>query len=66
MSSPAEADLIFEISWVLTDTGLKLPALGQLRMLVLDPKTRVTLWNFTEYVRGQYCSETVTRTLLGR
>ena len=52
VSSPAEADLIFEISWVLTDTGLKLPVLGQLRMLVLDPKTRVTLWNFTEYVRG--------------
>lgn len=52
MSSPAEADLIFEISWVLTDTGLKLPVLGQLRLLVVDPKTRVTLWNFTEYVRG--------------
>jgi hypothetical protein len=50
--SPAEAELIFEISWVLSDTGLKLPVLGQLRLLVIDPKTHVKLWNFMEYVRG--------------
>ena len=50
--SPASADLVFEISWVLSDTGLKLPVLGQLRMLIIDPKTHVTLWNITEYVRG--------------
>lgn len=52
VSSPADADLVFEISWSLTDTGLKLPVLGQLRLVVIDPKTHVTLWNFTEYVRG--------------
>ena len=52
VSSPADADLVLEISWVLTDTGLKLPVLGQLRLVVVDPKTHVTLWNFTEYVRG--------------
>jgi hypothetical protein len=52
LSSPADADLVFEISWVLTDTGLRLPVLGQLRLVVIDPKTHVTLWNFTEYVRG--------------
>ena len=52
VSSPADADLVFEISWVLTDTGLKLPVLGQLRLVIIDPKTHVTLWNFTEYVRG--------------
>ena len=52
LSSPPDADLVFEISWVLTDTGLKLPVLGQLRLVVIDPKTHVTLWNFTEYVRG--------------
>jgi hypothetical protein len=52
VSSPTDADLVFEISWVLTDTGLKLPVLGQLRLVVIDPKTHVTLWNFTEYVRG--------------
>jgi hypothetical protein len=50
--SPAAADLIFEISWNLSDTGLKLPVLGQLRLLVIDPKTHVTLWTLTEYVRG--------------
>jgi hypothetical protein len=52
VSSPADADLVFEISWVLIDTGLKLPVLGQLRLVVIDPKTDITLWNFTEYVRG--------------
>jgi len=52
VSSPADADLILEISWVLTDTGLRLPVLGQLRLVVVDPKTHVTLWNITEYVRG--------------
>ncbi len=52
VSSPADADLVFEISWVLTDTGLRLPVLGQLRLVVLDPKTHVTLWTFIDYVRG--------------
>jgi hypothetical protein len=52
VSSPTDADLVLEISWALTDTGLRLPALGQLRLVVIDPKTHVTLWNITEYVRG--------------
>ncbi|MGA8500598.1 MAG: hypothetical protein WB683_03550 [Candidatus Sulfotelmatobacter sp.] len=52
VSTPADADLVFEISWALTDTGLRLPVLGQLRLVVIDPKTRITLWNLTEYVRG--------------
>ena len=52
VASPADADLVLEISWALSDTGLKLPVLGQLRLVVIDPKTHVTLWNFTEYVRG--------------
>jgi hypothetical protein len=52
VSSPGDADLVLEVSWVLTDTGLRLPVLGQLRLVVIDPKTHVTLWNFTEYVRG--------------
>ncbi|MFZ0951610.1 MAG: hypothetical protein WAN17_05045 [Candidatus Sulfotelmatobacter sp.] len=52
VSSPADADLVFEISWALTDTGLRLPVLGQLRLVIIDPKTRITLWNLTEYVRG--------------
>jgi hypothetical protein len=52
VSFPADANLVFEVSWVLSDTGLKLPVLGQLRLVVIDPKTHITLWNFTEYVRG--------------
>ena len=52
VSSPGSADLVFEISWVLSDTGLKLPVVGQLRLLIIDPKTHVALWNITEYVRG--------------
>jgi len=52
VSSPADADLVLEISWTLSDTGLRLPVLGQLRLVVIDPKTHVTLWNLTEYVRG--------------
>jgi hypothetical protein len=53
VSSPSEADLVFEISWILTDTGLgRLPVLGQLRLVMLDPHTHVTLWTINEYVRG--------------
>ena len=52
VSSPADADLVLEISWSLTDTGLRLPVLGQLRLVIIDPKTHVTLWNITEYVQG--------------
>jgi hypothetical protein len=52
VTSPSDSDLVLEISWALTDTGLKLPVLGQLRLLIIDPKTHVTLWNLTQYVRG--------------
>jgi len=50
--SPADADLVFEVSWALADTGLRLPVLCQLRLIVIDPKTQITLWTFTQYVRG--------------
>lgn len=52
VSFPADADLVLEVSWALSDTGLRLPVLGQLRLVVIDPKTHVMLWNLTEYVRG--------------
>jgi hypothetical protein len=53
VSSPADADLIFEISWVLNDTGLgRLPVLGQVRLVMIDAKTRTPLWTVMEYVRG--------------
>jgi hypothetical protein len=51
-SSPADADLVLEVSWALSDTGLRLPVLGQLRLIVIDPKTHIVLWTFTQYVRG--------------
>lgn len=52
VSSPSDADLVFEISWELTDTGFHLPILGQLRLVIIDPKTRIPLWTISEYVRG--------------
>jgi len=52
VASPADADLVLEISWVLSDTGLKLPVLGQLRLVVVDAKTHLPLWSFIQYVRG--------------
>ncbi len=52
VSSPADADLVLEVSWALSDTGLKLPVLGQLRLIVIDPKTHIVLWTFIQYVRG--------------
>jgi hypothetical protein len=52
VASPSAADLDLEISWILSDTGLKLPVLGQLRLLITDAKTGATLWTVTEYVRG--------------
>lgn len=52
VASPSDADLVLEVSWALADTGLKLPVLGQLRLIVIDPKTHIVLWAFTQYVRG--------------
>jgi hypothetical protein len=26
--------------------------LGQLRLVIIDPKAHITLWNITEYVQG--------------
>ncbi len=52
VSSPADADLVFEISWDISDTGFRLPILGQLRLVVIDPRTHITLWTISEYVRG--------------
>src|SRR5260221_13008454 len=52
VSSPAASDLVVEVSWILSDTGLRLPVLGQLRVTILDPRMHITLWTFNEYVRG--------------
>ena len=50
--APANADLVVEVSWDLTDTGLQLPVLGELRLVIIDPKAHVTLWTLVEHVRG--------------
>ncbi|HXN73711.1 MAG TPA: hypothetical protein VN861_14290 [Candidatus Acidoferrales bacterium] len=48
VSAPSDADLIFEISFSVS------PATGgadaKFHLVILDPKTHVTLWAFTEYV----------------
>jgi hypothetical protein len=46
MASPAEADLIFEIRFFPGRPG----ELPQVRLVILDPKTRVVLWRFDETV----------------
>jgi hypothetical protein len=64
-ASPAEADLVLAISFsnqfvgenVPKGDGAPTPVLGraltdpQLRLTVVDPGTRVTLWTFTEHVQ---------------
>ncbi|MGH9734367.1 MAG: hypothetical protein ACRD8A_07245 [Candidatus Acidiferrales bacterium] len=63
VSSPADADLILQISFNLSDSGLKglasqsplstiTPLMGQLRLVILDPKTHVALWTIAEYAQG--------------
>lgn len=57
VSSPGDADVVFDIKWALTDVrdaNLRFPnpVLGQLRVIILDPKTHVRLWTIKEYVRG--------------
>lgn len=51
VTSPADADLVFQISWTLGNGGLELPMFGLLRVTIIDPKTHVTLWSFVERVR---------------
>ena len=63
VSAPADADLIFEISFrepivgvAITGTVPNVPVGGSftdphLRLVILDPKTHVSLWWFTAHVR---------------
>ena len=58
VSSPADADVVFRISFRFSDTGLEwifdqkgvTPVLGPLQLAIVDPKTRVALWTIVEYV----------------
>jgi hypothetical protein len=50
VSTPADADLIFELSFsVSLATG---GADAKFHLVILDPKTHVTLWAFTEYIEN--------------
>lgn len=63
VSSPEKADLVLEISWVLTtpnafttpDSKLSIAdsyPLGELKLGVVDPKSHITLWTIKESIRG--------------
>jgi hypothetical protein len=50
VSTPADADLIFELSFsVSLGSGA---ADAKFHLVILDPKTHVTLWAFTEYIEN--------------
>lgn len=50
VTSPSEADIVFEISLAsqIDRYGDRLEIVPFLRLAILDPKTRITLWEFTE------------------
>ena len=51
-STPTEADLVFEINLTceLFPDAKKSATNAQFRLLILDPKTRIVLWGFTQRV----------------
>lgn len=53
VSTPSDADLIFEINFGLSRFPGR-DAVAKFRLRVLDPKTGVLLWPFTEYVQGAF------------
>jgi hypothetical protein len=50
VSTPSEADLIFEISFSISLASGGADA--KFHLVILDPKTHVTLWAFTEYIEN--------------
>jgi hypothetical protein len=50
VSTPSDADLIFEISFTISlGSGA---ADAKFHLVIIDPKTHVTLWAFTEYIEN--------------
>jgi hypothetical protein len=49
VTSPADADIIFEVRYLNRDYPL---TTERVQILVLDPKTHVTLWQFIEEIKG--------------
>jgi hypothetical protein len=52
VSSPAEADVVFEIRLALRETGVPRGSGPELRLLILDPKTHVALWPLNQWAKG--------------
>lgn len=54
VSSPSDADLVLKISCTLNTLHVELPfpIVGQLHLVVADPRSHVALWEMREYVRG--------------
>lgn len=64
VSSPSDAGLVMQISFTLGDGGTQFftkntpfsaaltPAMGQVRLVILDPKTQTPLWTIIEYVQA--------------
>jgi hypothetical protein len=51
VATPSEADLVFEISFSVSFLGGN-GADCKFHLVILDPRTHVTLWAFTEYVES--------------
>jgi len=55
VSSPSDADLVLKISFSLSDMYFVAKpdlVLGQLQLVIVDPKTHVALWTIVQYVPG--------------
>jgi hypothetical protein len=51
VATPSDADLVFEISFSVAPLGGN-AADAKFHLIILDPKTHVTLWAFTEYIES--------------
>lgn len=51
VSAPTDADLVFEISFSVAPLAGN-GADAKFHLVILDPKTHVTLWAFTEYIES--------------
>jgi hypothetical protein len=61
--APADADLVFEVRYIIFTAqkglfGYGNPVLWQLHLLILDPKTHIVLWAFNEDVEDAILDST--------
>ncbi|MFZ0821726.1 MAG: hypothetical protein WAM91_16795 [Candidatus Acidiferrales bacterium] len=50
VGAPADADLVFEIHFVVRSGGGTNLLYPEFRLMIVDPRTRIVLWAITEYV----------------